>query len=353
MSRLGDFENTIVARVAAGTIFGSPAFSTVRGYAGGDRPLLREAIRHERPPAAFICFTYEPLSPETPDYNHGPQFKVFVIAEMLRSGQDARHGDATARGAFALIDSVRTQLDWYEPNPDTQLQCLYARFIDANERYVLYELGYRAWPFFLASVVAGDPMLAGPRSIGSGSDYIRFDPATGDYTLAGTARPTAKLVFGSGATNVGTAISTQLATNADSSSNIGAAQVGASTTGGWRSLNLVIEDWCDVSEDADVVVFVQATATASGDASLRVDWDLARHGAGGIVEFFDTNVVQIPPNSGDLAAVVAGTIPAGTFEVGDCVGLAVQRVGGDAADTYPNDLLIARIGWINFKRNRL
>lgn len=353
MSRLGDLENAIVNRVAAATISGAPAFATVRGFSGGDRPVLREAIRRERMPAAFVCFTYEPISPETFDYNRGPQFKVFVVAQLLRSGTNPRHGDATARGAFALIDSVRGQLDWHEPDGDTQLQCLYGRFIDADDRHVIYELGYRAWPIFLSEIIAGDPAFAGPRVIGSVSDFIRLDPAAGEYILAGTARPMNRLPIPSATTNVGTAISTQLVTNADADSNIAAVQVGAATTGGWRSLNFIIADWCDVSEAAEVIVLLQATGAASGNAALQVDWDVARDGSNGIVESGAANTVAVPANAGDIVAALAGTIPAGTFENGDCVNIAVQRIGGDAADTYPSDVLLARAGWINFRRNRL
>lgn len=204
--------------------------------------------------------------------------------------------------------------------------------------------------------VPPDP-LAGPRTIGTAADYVRFDPAAAAYTLAGAGRPTKRLALSGPAVAayvIGVATATRLTTNANSSADFPALQVTATNDGGWRSLMVSIEDGCDVADAASVIVPVQAAAAASGNISLRVDWDRARDGTNGISEGSATNVLAGPPAAGDILYAVAGTIPAGTFAVGDAVGIAIQRLGAsDASDTYTQDLLIARFAWILFKRNKL
>lgn len=357
MSRLGDIENSIVARLESATVSGEPAFATVRGFSGGYRAALSSAIRRERLPAAYVTFVDESTAPETPDARRGPRFTIIVAAEMLRAGQNARLGDDDAHGAFLLMDVVRSRLDFHEPAGDVILLPLLGRFLETDDRVALYEVAYRAWPIFV-QLGSPDPLIAGPRMIGSVTDYIRFDPAHAEYTFAGAARPMRRLTFHGvvalGQYNVGTMTATQLATNADTASAFYAAQVTNANDGGWRSLPVMIDDACDVSEPVDVIVPVQAAAAASGDLSLRVDWDIARDTAAGIIEGNAGNVVVGPTGAGDLANVVAGTIPAETFQPGDVVSFAVRRMAStDASDTYTQDILLARSGWLNFQRNRL
>lgn len=161
MSRLGDLENAIVARLAAATISGSPVFATVRGVSGGYRPTLRDAIRRERMPAALVAFTDEPTAPETNAERLGAHFTVLVAAQMLRAGANPRLGDATALGAFTLMDKVRTQLDGYEPTADIQLQSLSEKFVEADDRVAIYELTYRAWPIYFAALTFAGAAIAG------------------------------------------------------------------------------------------------------------------------------------------------------------------------------------------------
>lgn len=357
MSRIGDLENAIVARLATALVGGAPAFAVVKGHSGGYRPALSEAIRRERLPAAYVAFSYEPVSPETPDIERGPQFRVLVATRMLRGGDDPRHGDGAAPGAFELMDVVRARLDLHEPNGDVQLQCLFERFVEADDRAAIYEIGYRAWPFF-AQVPSGDPLLAGPRVIGSVTDFIRFDPATGSCTLAGAARPTQDLPFfgpaGILSYNAGSVAVATFLTSADAAANVPAVQVAANADGGWRSFPVAISEWCDVDDTAEVIVPVQAVASATGNLSLRASWDRVRAGAGGLSEASVSGVVAGPVAAGDIAYVTIGTLSASTFAPGDVICLAVQRLGAtDAADTYSQDILIARCGWLRFRRSRL
>lgn len=357
MSRVGDLENAIVSRLATATISGAPAFATVRGVSGRYRPALGAALRRERLPAAYVAFTSESIAPETFDYDRGARFAILIATRMLQAGQNPRHGNASTRGVFELMDTVRSRLDFYEPDNDVQLQCLYERFVDGDDSTVIYAIGYRAWPFF-QQLASGDPLLAGPRVIGSSTDFIRFDPATPSYTFAGAARPTQRLPFhgpaGIIAYNVGSVVITQFATNADTVANIPAVQVTAASDGGWRSFPLVVPEWCDIGDEADLIVPVQAVAAATGDLSLRASWDIARDGAGGIIEGSVAGVVAGPTAAGDIQFVTVGTIPADTFGTGDCLGIAVQRLGAsDAADTYSQDVLLARTGWLRFRRSGL
>ncbi len=358
MSRVGDLEDALVNRLAAATIGGSQAFATVRGFSGGYRPALRDAIKRERLPAAYVAFTEELTAPETSDNRRGARFVVLVATQMLRAGDDPRHGDADNRGAFELMDEVRAQLDLYEPPGDVQLYNLHEKFVEADDRVAIYESAYRAWPIFIIQSIPGGNTIIAPRMIGTAFDHIKFDPANGQYTLAGTGRPLRPLLLrgiaGILGYNVGSVVVSQLATNSGAHSTIPATQVTSTSDGGWRSQAVLIEDWCDVDDDAELIVPVQAAAAASGNVSLRVDWDLARDAATGIVEGSATNVVAGPTAAGGIAFLVAATIPSGTFAIGDCVSFAIQRMAAsDANDTYTQDLLIARLAWINFRRIRL
>jgi hypothetical protein len=358
MSRLGDLEDAIVTQLAEATSGGSPVFAVVRGFSGGYRPALRDAIKRERMPAAYVAFTREPTAPEMDDVERGARFVVLVATQALRAGDDPRHGDVEAHGAFAVMDRVRAELDNLELPGDVLLQSVNVKHQESDDRVAIYELAYRAWPIFITVSKPGETPLIVPRMIGTTGDHILFDPAQASYLLTGAARPTQRLMFQGlvalTSYNIGSVTATQLTTNAEASSSILAVQVAATNDGGWRSLPILIPEWCDVSEDADIVVPVQAVAAASGNLSLRVNWDRARAGTSGISEGNVANVVAGPTAAGDIAFVVAGTIPGGTFETGDCLSFAVQRLGAsDTADTYTQDILLARFGWISFKRNRL
>jgi hypothetical protein len=356
MSRLGDLENAIVARLAAATIAGAPVFATVKGFSGGYRPVLRDAIRRERLPAAFVAFTEEAGAPETNPVKFGAQFSIIVAAQMLRTGANPRLGDATALGAFTLMDKVREQLDDYEPVAEILLYRLQERFVESDDRVAVYEATYRAWPTDTPLLLPEDPLF-GPRTIGSVVDYVTFDPAVGEYTLAGAARPIRRLpVVGPALAPyvVGIVTATRLSTNADSAIDLPAVQVTAANDGGWRSLPFVIDEGFDVGDSATIIVPVQAVASASGNVSLRADWDRARDGASGVSESSAASTFAGPTTAGAIAYATAGTIPAGTFAVGDVAALSIQRLGSsDTNDTYTQDLLIARFAYIVYKRNKL
>ena len=204
-----------------------------------------------------------------------------------------------------------------------------------------------------------DP-LSGPRSIGTATDFVKFDPANADYSLAGVGRPTQRLMFfsiaGVGGANYrfGGTTNSDFETNSSTESNIPGLEASATSDGGWRSVLIEIAPWCDVSEDAPVVVPVQAPVSASGNVAYRLNWDRCRDGATGIVEGNASNVEAGPTGAKDISFATVGTIPGGTFQVGDIVGLAVQRYAAtDANDTYTQDLLLALFGWIEFKRVKL
>jgi hypothetical protein len=146
MSTLGDIENAMMVRLASATIADQPAFATVKGASGGYRPLLRDALRRERLPAAYIAFIEEPTSPETKPAVRGPHFAVLVADRVLRQGSDPRNGDVTSLGTFILLEVVRKCLDDFEPAEGLRLVNLHQKFLDADDRFAVYEILYRVWP---------------------------------------------------------------------------------------------------------------------------------------------------------------------------------------------------------------
>jgi len=212
----------------------------------------------------------------------------------------------------------------------------------------------------LQSAIAVPPSpLAGARKYGGTADYFEIDPANAAYSFVGNARPIQALLFHGPVPSdaaleydVGAVTRTQMATNANTASNIRAVQVAATADGGWRSLPLLLPHWADVSERADVFVPCQAASgPASGSVSLCVNWDRARQGGSGVSEGSVSNVATGPTSMGGIAFMKAGTIAGGTFSNGDVIELAIQRMAAsDPLDTYNQPLLLARIGWINFKR---
>lgn len=212
----------------------------------------------------------------------------------------------------------------------------------------------------LQSAIAVPPSpLAGARKYGGTADYFEIDPANAAYSFVGGARPIQSLPFhgpvlSATATeySVGVVTKTVLVTNANAASNIRAVQVSERDDGGWRSLPLLLPHWADVSESADVFVPCQAASgPASGNVSLCVNWDRARQGVSGVSEGSVSNVATGPTSMGGIAFLKAGTIAGGTFSNGDVIELAIQRMAAsDPLDTYNQPLLLARIGWINFKR---
>ncbi|MBX3395963.1 MAG: DUF1834 family protein [Phycisphaerae bacterium] len=143
MSRLGDFENSIVERLGTAQIGATAAFRTVEGASGGRRPWNREALARERMPAAYVAFLEEPTAPETRAILRGPRFAVLIGSRSSRLVSDPRHGDSGSAGAFALIDAARGVLDGFEIDGGLELVCLQVRFVEADERSVVYELVYR------------------------------------------------------------------------------------------------------------------------------------------------------------------------------------------------------------------
>lgn len=143
MALLADIEDALVARLADWELSESPVFAAVRGASGGYRPALRDALRREVLPAAYVAFIDEPTAPETALAKRGPRFSVLVAARSLRIGSDPRHDDVEALGAFTLIEQVRLALDGFEPADDHVAEPLHQKFLDADDRVAVYELLYR------------------------------------------------------------------------------------------------------------------------------------------------------------------------------------------------------------------
>jgi phage gp37-like protein len=189
MSRLGDLENALVSRLAAATLSGSPLFQTVRGVSGGYRPAVRDALRRERMPAAYVAFVDEPTAPEVKPGVRGGRFVVLVAERALRVESDPRHGDTSSLGTFTLLEQTRQELDDYEPITDLRLLNLHQKFVEADDRVAVYELMYRVWPvvedglLFAGVAVAGNDsrmsLEVGPLELEEVA--FRFPGLTGEY----------------------------------------------------------------------------------------------------------------------------------------------------------------------------
>lgn len=160
MSRLGEYEEAIVAQLASAMIGATPAFSVVRGASGGYRPALRDWIRRERVPGACVAFIEEDTAPETRPSRLGPYFAVLVRAATLREAEDPRRDGADTHGAFTLIDVVRERLDDWEIVSEQACRNIRIRFADADEQSAVYEILYRITPIASAKAPGAVTELA-------------------------------------------------------------------------------------------------------------------------------------------------------------------------------------------------
>ncbi|HPF37338.1 MAG TPA: DUF1834 family protein [Phycisphaerae bacterium] len=196
MSQLGDIESAIITRLSTATIAGQPAFATLAGAGGGNRPANRATIRRLRMPAALVSFVEAPLAPETRSEIRGARFSVLVADQSLRAASDPRQGDTTTSGVFALIDVARQKLDDFGVASGVRLVVVESRFIDADERVGIYELLYRAWP--IDEVIPTTPQFNGNEIAGTHSDLrveigafrvVPVDPEATPLTYTNTPRP--------------------------------------------------------------------------------------------------------------------------------------------------------------------
>lgn len=204
MSRLGDYENAIVSRLETANIGGVSAFDVISGASGGWRPAIREALSRERGTAAYVAFVEEPTAPEVRDSVRGAKFSVLVAARTARIESNARHGDGTAFGAFALIDAARSRLDEWHIAAGIKMVNVHVKFLDADERLAVYEILYRIWPIVVdpapaAIVFDGSPIFgadsrmmleAGPRR----PEEVAFEYHGRDAVYSMTLGPDARTI---------------------------------------------------------------------------------------------------------------------------------------------------------------
>jgi len=157
MSHLGGYEAALVEAVAGALHSGNPVFKTVRGVSGGYRTVLRDAIRREHMPAAYVAFIEEPTAPEVNPSRRGPHFAVMIAARNLRASGDPRGDDVDNLGAFTALEAARSELDDLEIETGILLRTLSVKFLDADDRVVVYELLYRVWPVVTKLVVPNSP----------------------------------------------------------------------------------------------------------------------------------------------------------------------------------------------------
>jgi len=188
MAALGEYENKIVDRLTQVTIGSEPAFEVVRSVSGGWRPAIRDALRRERMPAAYVAFIEESTAPEIRAQVRGAKFSILVAERTLRSQMDPRHTFPQSTGAYELLAAARSVLDDYTPVGWLLLQLLRVKYVDGDDRVVVYELLYRLWP-----VVFEDPVLlfGGQAIAGSASrmtlDVKTIEVDTVDFSFPGIA----------------------------------------------------------------------------------------------------------------------------------------------------------------------
>lgn len=179
MSQLGDYEAAIIEALEGAMHSGNPVFKGLRGVSGGYRPVLREAIRRERMPCAFVAFIEEPTAPEVMPSRRGPHFAVTIAAQNLRAGGNPRGDDVDNLGAFTAMEAARAALDDFEIETGVVLRSLSVKFLEADERVVVYELRYRVWPVVTKLVAPNAPEdLQATVESGTANVELAWDPPT-------------------------------------------------------------------------------------------------------------------------------------------------------------------------------
>jgi len=188
MAALGEYEMKIADRLSQATIGSDNAFAVVRSVSGGWRPGIRDALRRERMPAAYVAFIEEPTAPEVRAAVRGAKFSVLVAERALQAQTDPRHSFPQSTGAYELLAAARSVLDDYEPLGGLLLQLLRIKFIDADDRVAVYELLYRLWPVVFEPSA---PRFDGQEITGSASrmtlDVRSIEVDTVDFSFPGIA----------------------------------------------------------------------------------------------------------------------------------------------------------------------
>ena len=198
--------------------------------------------------------------------------------------------------------------------------------------------------------VPPDP-LAGPRSIGDSTDFIKLDPANGKVEFAGAARPTVDVSFhrySSAGAPAGTSFADSEADNF-----LAARKLVAGSDQGVILLPARISEMVDVSADADIIVCWQQDGSGSGNVALQANWDVARPGNSTVIEG-NTGVATFAVGSNnELFEAIVGVLVGGTAAVGDWMNLMIRRMGTDAGDTFAGNIRLMDAAVIRFKRKQV
>lgn len=142
MAELIDVENALISAVEAIEINASPAFKTVKGFNAARDRAVEEAIRREVKPAAYV--TYDGRYSDIQDnFFHGHlMYSVYVAADGLRGGDEARIGAFGVIGAFDLMSEVTQAIVSAQILPTYLVTFRYEYIAAADDTFMLMRQAY-------------------------------------------------------------------------------------------------------------------------------------------------------------------------------------------------------------------
>lgn len=201
-------------------------------------------------------------------------------------------------------------------------------------------------------------LVRGPLRVVDAADpagYFSIDPANAEVAAFGGARPTRSLetVYSRGYLNnaaqfIGTGIA--------------ARSIGPAEVGGFYLFAFRIPETMDVSEPSSVRLLVATAnnATTNGQV-VRYNLSVTRITPGGVESTINvthdwpvpndwqaTNPLVIEVNNGN-----GHTFDAGTFTVGDTIGIRAARLGTDAQDTFDKNVKLAETVGFEYRAKAL
>jgi len=191
----------------------------------------------------------------------------------------------------------------------------------------------------LASALEGPFKVVHPTDAAS---YLQIDPANAKIAAAGAARPTRRSLLPL-SRKVGTATPTNLGTA------IEAMDLGPSTDGGMYLASFMVPPEMDVGATSKVCIVLTPVTNGGGNVvRIELATTYGKHGDTSLTNeqlLYDwTTPSNWTTEDVQVVAIDNGngvTFAANKFEAGDVVGLRIQRLGSAAADTYPNNVLVA------------
>lgn len=192
-------------------------------------------------------------------------------------------------------------------------------------------------------------IIAGPVKMHGDNpdDYFLIDPDQRAILVEGNARRSRTILVNEGG-QLGVGNDEPLETSG-SHSRINSYSTSVDENGGWYSSPIQIEEWVDVESDIIIKTILQWTEADSGNAPFKAYYTIARDGVAGVINNSLNHVLIESPNTFNGCRMVSiGAIAGGTLQHGDCISIAIQRIGEDVVPSpaYEETIRIARIAWL-------